>query len=106
MLSKLKHLFQKQQFDPGILGVFINPHYFMRRAIMKALKESAPQIKGRMLDVGCGSMPYRALFARVTEYVGMEYDSAEQRTTSKAAVFYNGKTFPFPNDSFDSVIFT
>jgi SAM-dependent methyltransferase len=106
MLKRLKKYFQKQQFNPGVLGIFINPHYFMRRAIMKALREAAPEITGKVLDVGCGSMPYREPFKNISEYVGMEFDSAEQRATSKAEVFYDGKSFPFPDNTFDSVIFT
>src|SRR3989344_4012534 len=43
------------------------------------------------------------LFTAASEYVGLEYDGPRQRAVSKADVFYDCVTFPFPSQSFDSV---
>jgi SAM-dependent methyltransferase len=57
---------------------------------------------GRMLDVGCGQKPYAHLF-RVTEHVGLEIDTPEARARKRADHFYDGRQFPFLDESFDCV---
>ena len=57
-------------------------------------------IKGRLLDVGCGNKPYKDLFT-VSEYIGVEIASSQH---SEADCFYNGKRFQFGDDAFDSII--
>ncbi|HEY1693380.1 MAG TPA: class I SAM-dependent methyltransferase [Polyangiaceae bacterium] len=70
----------------------------------------APRASGRLLDVGCGEKPYEPIFRPyVTEYVGVEYAPVFETTqSSKRAtgpdLYYDGKTLPFPDDSFDTVI--
>lgn len=99
-------LIQCQQFQPGFLGIFVNPFYFARRELFKNISDLSNNMIGKTLDVGCGSKPYQKLFKNVTEYVGMEFDSETNRAKKQADVFYNGKHFLFPDMSFDSVIAT
>lgn len=80
-----------------------NPFYFARKGLARHIRDLGPSISGRTLDVGCGSMPYEALY-RASEYVGLEYDSPQSRTTGKADVYYDGGAFPFEDASFDSVV--
>ena len=68
----ISNLIQKQQFNPNLLGIFVNPFYFARRGLFKDISNLAHRLKGKTLDVGCGSKPYKALFREITEYVGME----------------------------------
>src|SRR3546814_13294445 len=56
-----------------------------------------------MLDVGCGTKPYRELF-ELEEYIGLEIDSPSARTQSRADYFYDGKKFPFEAEIFNSVL--
>jgi hypothetical protein len=35
----------------------LNPFYHARRALFRTVKQLAQQLDGRILDVGCGSMP-------------------------------------------------
>lgn len=104
MLSakSLKAVFFKEQFQPGWLGLFVNPFYFARKGLYQEIKSLAPQIKGKVLDVGCGSKPYEALF-QVSEYIGLELASPENQH-KKADYFYDGAIFPFTDKTFDSVI--
>lgn len=95
-----------QYFFPGILGIFINPAYFARKSVYETLLRFAPRVSGRLLDAGCGSKPYQHLFKNVTNYIGMEFDSKENRERKGPDIFYDGKTFPFANDSFESVLST
>ncbi len=103
MTSFLSARVRAQQFDPGILGIFTNPFYISRKELRRRFSALAPKLSGRLLDVGCGEKPYEKLFTAASEYVGLEYDGPRQRAVSKADVFYDGVTFPFPSQSFDSV---
>ena len=62
LLNKLKYVFLKEQFNPSLLGLFINPFYFARKAIYNNIKSYTSDIKGKILDVGCGTKPYENLF--------------------------------------------
>lgn len=95
---------KKQDFNPDWLGLFINPFYFARKGLYKNISELAKNIKGgKLLDVGCGTKPYKALFD-VEQYDGLEYDTPEYRHEKRAEYFYDGHSFPFENESYDNVI--
>lgn len=60
-------------------------------------------MQGRLLDFGCGSKPYRALF-QVTEYIGTDIEvSGHDHTNEHIDVYYDGRTLPFADASFDSI---
>jgi SAM-dependent methyltransferase len=103
MLSSLREWYQRQQFNPGVLGAFFNPFYLARRSLWQGIAVAAPMLSGRLLDVGCGRKPYRGLF-KVDSYVGLEIDSTTARARGHADYFYDGTRFPFADGSFDSVI--
>jgi SAM-dependent methyltransferase len=95
--------YRREMFFPGWLGVFINPFYFARAGLSKAMTGLAPELKGLLLDVGCGSKPYQRLF-EVKEYVGLDIDSEITRQRGIADHLYDGKKFPFEDASFDAVL--
>jgi SAM-dependent methyltransferase len=103
MYSSLKRYYLQQMSRPGIVGMFVNPFYFARRGLLLAVRDFAYHVSGRVLDVGCGSRPYEALF-NASEYVGLELDTPENRLTKKADLFYDGKAFPCGSQSFDTVV--
>ena len=106
-MSSFKSYVLRQQFDPGLLGIFINPFYTERSQLIRTLRALAPQIRGRMLDVGCGHRPYERVFSGTTSSVGMEYDSPKNRDRFKNIdVWYQGGKFPLEDASFDSVVMT
>jgi SAM-dependent methyltransferase len=90
-------------FDPSLVGVFLNPFYLARRGLAQAMRTAAPNVAGRVLDVGCGQKPYMNMFA-VTEYVGLEIDSPSSRLNKKVDFYYDGSTFPFGDEEFDTVV--
>jgi SAM-dependent methyltransferase len=98
----LRTWWRRQEFNPGALGWLVNPFYFARRGLRQGLQEFFPQLRGELLDVGCGRKPYRALFP-ATRYVGLEIDTPLARKTFDAEVYYDGRVFPFPDASFDAV---
>lgn len=103
MKSKLKAIFQRQSFFPTFIGVFVNPFYFARAGLAKAIGQYASELSGRLLDVGCGTKPYQSLF-NVDEYLGLDIDSENLRKRGIADFFYDGNTFPVESDSFDSAL--
>ncbi len=103
MYSLLKRYYLQQLSRPGIVGLFVNPFYFARRGLLVAVRDLSDAIRGRVLDVGCGSRPYESLFG-ASKYVGLELDTPENRLANKADVFYDGTTLPFDAASFDAVV--
>ncbi len=96
-------LYHRQMFFPNWLGVVVNPFYFARIGLAGSMTELAPRLRKRLLDVGCGTKPYRELF-NVETYVGLDIDAATSRKRGVADYFYDGTSFPFSDASFDSLL--
>lgn len=103
MNSSLRQRWQREQFDPGWLGLLVNPFYFARRGLRCELREYLPRLTGEVLDVGCGRMPYRGLVP-ASRYVGVDIDSPTTRELGAADVFYDGRSLPFAERSFDGAL--
>lgn len=103
MISYFKKIYYKQAFNPDFLGILVNPFYFARRNLFKKIVFYSTFMSGKLLDIGCGSMPYKRLF-NVDKFLGMDIDSEFSRKLGVADYFYNGKTFPLKSSSFDSCI--
>ena len=103
MPDQLRTFLMRQSFQPGIAGLFCNPLYFIRRNLYKNIKRSAPLLKGRLLDFGCGRKPYEDLFS-VNEYIGLDREqTGHDHQNSKVDVFYDGKHIPLPDNTFDAL---
>jgi SAM-dependent methyltransferase len=103
MRESLRRLYRSWQFDPGWMGILVNPFYLARRRLWSAMKANAGALQGRLLDVGCGTQPYRRLFA-VSQYVGLDIDSPVTRRLGVADLLYDGQRFPLEDASVDSVL--
>lgn len=103
MIRQMKAVYRRQMFFPGWLGVFVNPFFFARAGLRDTMLEFSPKLCGRLLDVGCGSKPYQSLFA-VDEYVGLDIDNEATRLSGSADQLYDGNTFPFFDNAFDSIL--
>jgi SAM-dependent methyltransferase len=103
LLARLKTVYGKEQFYPGWLGLFINPFYFARKELAHSIAAMARQVGGKILDVGCGQKPYAPLFD-ASAYVGLEFDTPENRARGVAEAYYDGGKFPFPAKEFDAVL--
>jgi SAM-dependent methyltransferase len=101
--AALVRRWRKEQFNPGWLGVFINPFFLARRSLWRAVQAAAPRLRGRLLDVGCGTKPYRALF-KVDAYVGLDIDRPTTQRQGAADLVYDGNTFPVAAGEFDAVL--
>lgn len=103
MLDKFKAFYIKEQFEPSLIGLFINPFYFARKGLFYGVANKIAHLNGRLLDIGCGTKPYRSL-CNVEQYIGLEIDDEGNRNHKFADAFYDGKTIPFENNYFDSVL--
>jgi len=103
MFRTLKQIYTKEQFNPKILGLFINPFYFARKGLYQNVSKLITNLNGKLLDVGCGTKPYENI-CNVDEYIGLEIDDEGNRQHNYADVFYDGKTIPFEDKSFDSIL--
>jgi len=80
-----------------------HPLYFIRKGLYNKIREYQSKLTGRLLDFGCGAKPYKSLFTGLDEYIGVDYaQSGHSGKYSDTEFFYDGKTLPFPNESFDS----
>ena len=84
--------------------------FYIRSSIFEALKAALPSLSGKLLDAGCGKMPYRRYIlenSSVTEYVGLDIESAlVYEEDVKPDFYWDGVQMPFENEQFDSVIAT
>ncbi len=90
----------RQEFYPSAISICIHPYFFARKGLLKYIRENRKYIGGKCLDFGCGIKPYQQLFS-TEEYVGVEIES---EIKDPGVVYYDGKTLPFENDTFDSIL--
>ena len=105
LVNKLIESLRKQRFHPHwLLGTIFNDFFITRVGLLDFISSNAHEIKGRILDVGCGEKPYANLFA-ATEYIGIDIEqSGHDHARSNIDVFYDGLNIPFEDNSFDSIV--
>lgn len=88
-----------RDFNPPITY----PNYLIRKRLLESIRFLAPRLRGRLMDFGCGQKPYKNLFV-VDEYIGVDYENpGHPHINENIDVFYDGKTLPFADSSFDAV---
>ncbi len=102
-MNFFRKIYYREQFNPKIIGLFINSSYFARKGLYQNISALIPYLKGRLLDVGCGTKPYKSICS-VDEYIGLEINDEGNRNHGFADAFYDGKTIPFEDKTFDSVM--
>lgn len=103
---KLRSFIDKNQFSPSFAGLLVNPFWLSRRELSIHFKKYAPALSGAILDFGCGTAPYKQFVKNATSYLGLEYDSDENRKSKSADIFYDGNTIPLNDESIDGIIST
>lgn len=102
MKKKLINFIKQEMFAPSFFGIFINPFYFIRRGLYNAIIENKDFMKGCLLDFGCGSKPYKNIF-NVEKYIGVDIEvSGHDHKNENIDFYYDGKTLPFENETYDS----
>ncbi|HYX31497.1 MAG TPA: class I SAM-dependent methyltransferase [Oligoflexus sp.] len=102
--ARAKAIKEREWFRPSWLSLFINSAHFVVVSRYKALLDHRHHIKGHTLDFGCGAKPYKDIFT-TTQYVGLDIqmNPGHDHSQEQIDVFYDGKTIPFPDATFDSV---
>jgi len=104
MMGWLRQYYLRQQFHPGLAGIWLNPFYLARKELRREVARLAGGVRGDILDVGCGRKPYQGLFTGATSYKGLEIDTPENRASKQAEYFYDGKEFPFAAGTYSGVV--
>lgn len=104
MIQRFKAFKHRNDFFPGWFALLTNPFFIARSGLVKHMRSLAPQLKGDLLDVGCGRKPYKSLFT-VNSYLGLDIENpGHSHEQEDIDVFYDGTTFPFPDNQFDSAL--
>jgi len=76
--------------------------------IFRFLDPALNSCQGRLLDVGAGEAPWRELLPKGVEYVGVDADLSGEFGMRHLpdVTYYDGKTLPYDDNSFDHVLCT
>jgi SAM-dependent methyltransferase len=84
--------------------------YFIRKSILKVLTDEKKYLSGKLLDAGCGKMPYRKFIldnTAVEKYVGLDIETALVYQENVIPDYtWNGITMPFESSTFDCAFAT
>lgn len=84
--------------------------FFIRKSILRSLTNTLPFMNGKLLDIGCGKMPYKEYILKnpgVKKYTGLDIENALQYDISVKPDFtWNGQQMPFQDKSYNTVIAT
>lgn len=95
---------RRQQFRPSPVSVFFNPSFLLRRRLHTALADRLRHSTGVVLDIGCGSKPYKDL-SDASVYIGIEVkQSGHGHALEPIDVYYDGLSIPVADQSCDLVL--
>jgi len=109
---------RKPPVNRGPSGGLVNRLLFALRKFLdlqvcSVFASAAPRLKtrsGSLLEVGCGDQPYRFLVPSACVYRGLDWEGAKAEFAvepiSDVVVYYQGATFPMPDQAFNSVFHT
>jgi SAM-dependent methyltransferase len=84
--------------------------YHIRSSIFESIANHAASFKGKLLDVGCGKMPYKHYILThsfVEEYIGIDLENALVYDRDiKPDTTWNGIIMPFDQQQFETIIAT
>lgn len=82
--------------------------YVVRTTILNSIKSVIPRLKGTLLDLGCGHMPYKRMIlenSSVSSYIGMDLEPVGIYKNNPDMV-WDGNTIPLEDNSVDCIIAT
>lgn len=83
--------------------------YQIRKNVYNSLVENNGHFYGKILDIGCGIMPYKSTIlsnTKVTQYIGLDLEHSSYYADIKPDLLWDGKTIPLVDNSIDCVIAT
>ena len=85
----------------------VDIYYPLKQKVDLITKLSKSTFKGKLLDIGCGRMPYKNIIlsnSTVESYTGMDIENPIYQDSMKPDIFWDGTTIPTENNQFDTVI--
>lgn len=92
------------KFTETLGGSIVHPQYTVLKFQREAIEEAKKYAKGKLIDIGCGRMPYRKeLEPLVDSYIGVDHPKVSKlyKSDVKPEVLADAKKLPFQNNSFD-----
>ena len=82
--------------------------FLIRKSLLEAVNQLKPRLKGKVLDLACGIMPYKEYLKNdlITDYIGVDLEPTEYHNSVKPDYYWNGKEIPFEDETFDFIIAT
>lgn len=92
------------EFTEKLGTSIIHPQSLLIKFQKNAVDEAKKYARGKLLDIGCGRMPYRKEFERLVDsYIGIDHPEVSKLYSSglKPDVLVDAKKLPFSNNFFD-----
>lgn len=102
----------EQQYLKPIFELGNIDRYFVRRSIRDGIIANQQFMKGKLLDVGCGVMPYKSILIKPSgfadEYIGLDFELpiTPGYGAGQPDLFWDGVKIPLDDNSVDSVLLT
>src|SRR3989344_1729186 len=94
-------------FSENLGDSFIHPQFTIIKFQKEAINVAKKYTKGKLVDIGCGRMPYRrVLEPLVDSYIGVDHPKISKLYKSgvKPEVLADAKSLPFGNNTFDTAL--
>ncbi|MBI2268210.1 MAG: class I SAM-dependent methyltransferase [Candidatus Blackburnbacteria bacterium] len=102
-LTKGAWILFSEKFGTSIL----HPQFILLRFQREVLEEAKKYAKGKLVDIGCGRMPYRKEFEPLVEsYIGVDHPEVSKLygPDNSPEVLADAKKLPFKTNSFDTAL--
>lgn len=82
--------------------------YIVRKSLLKSVSELKPQLKGKVVDLACGIMPYKEflLSDKIEDYIGIDLEPTEYHHDVKPDLYWDGVQIPLDDASLDFILAT
>jgi SAM-dependent methyltransferase len=83
--------------------------YSVRSSLIEAVNRVKQNIKGTVVDLGCGEMPYREYLmqeGKIEKYIGIDIQPTLYHNKVQPDLYWDGQTIPLADNSADWVILT
>jgi SAM-dependent methyltransferase len=84
-------------------------YYLIQLSLIEAVQDLKKKIAGRVLDLGCGVMPYRDFLiesGNIEKYIGMDLEHSEYHNKVVPDMYWDGYSIPLDDNSIDWIIVT
>lgn len=93
------------KFTDKFGATFIHPQFIMKRYELKALLENKQYIKGNLIDLGCGTIPYKEIIKPIVKsYTALDKPNVLNYSNEKPDIYADILNIPLKDNKFDTVL--